>query len=138
MLQMSKTDLPISLEKGGQTPACCHYFSFCLLSHTGAAYPAPASPDWMQLGRDQLKKALNLERNTNRAKNVILMVGDGMDATTITASRIYEGQLRGDAGEENAFAFETFPYVALSKVNIVLVQQRCQSGKFSFLGENNV
>ena len=35
------------------------------------------------------------QRNTNRAKNVILVVGDGMGFSTVTAARIFEGQARG-------------------------------------------
>lgn len=33
--------------------------------------------------------------NTNRAKNVILFVGDGMGVSTVTATCIYEGQKLG-------------------------------------------
>lgn len=50
-----------------------------------------------------------------RAKNVILFVGDGMGVSTVTASRIFEGQLRGQPGEENTLSFGAFPYVGMSK-----------------------
>ncbi|QIQ87304.1 alkaline phosphatase [Erythrobacter sp.] len=50
-----------------------------------------------------------------RAKNVILFIGDGMGISTVTAARIYEGQKRGEPGEDNALVFETFPNVALVK-----------------------
>jgi alkaline phosphatase len=50
-----------------------------------------------------------------RAKNVILFIGDGMGISTITAARIYDGQKRGETGEENALSFERFPNVALVK-----------------------
>lgn len=50
-----------------------------------------------------------------RAKNVILFVGDGMGISTITAARIYEGQKRGQTGEENQLSFEKFPQSALVK-----------------------
>ncbi|MBI1403221.1 MAG: alkaline phosphatase [Porphyrobacter sp.] len=49
------------------------------------------------------------------AKNVILFIGDGMGISTITAARIYEGQKRGETGEENSLSFERFPDVALVK-----------------------
>jgi len=49
------------------------------------------------------------------AKNVILFLGDGMGVSTITASRIFEGQRRGESGEENRLSFENFPYRALSE-----------------------
>lgn len=50
-----------------------------------------------------------------RARNIILFIGDGMGVATITAARIYDGQLRGEPGEENALSFERFPNVALVK-----------------------
>jgi len=50
-----------------------------------------------------------------RAKNVILFIGDGMGIATITAARIYDGQKRGETGEENQLSFEKFPNVALVK-----------------------
>lgn len=49
------------------------------------------------------------------AKNVILFIGDGMGISTITAARIYDGQSRGETGEENYLSFERFPNVALVK-----------------------
>ena len=50
------------------------------------------------------------------AKNVILFLGDGMGISTVTAARIYKGQLNGQTGEETQLNFEKFPNVALSKV----------------------
>lgn len=50
-----------------------------------------------------------------RAKNVILFIGDGMGVSTVTAARIYEGQKRGETGEENLLSFEKFPQTALIK-----------------------
>ncbi|MEQ8411855.1 MAG: alkaline phosphatase [Erythrobacter sp.] len=52
---------------------------------------------------------------SGKAKNVILFIGDGMGISTITAARIYEGQKRGESGEENTLSFESFPNVALVK-----------------------
>jgi len=51
----------------------------------------------------------------HRAKNVILFIGDGMGISTVTAARIYDGQSRGETGEENLLSFERFPHVALVK-----------------------
>ena len=50
-----------------------------------------------------------------KAKNVILFIGDGMGISTITAARIYDGQKRGETGEENTLSFEKFGNVALVK-----------------------
>lgn len=49
------------------------------------------------------------------AKNVILFIGDGMGVSTVTAARIFDGQSRGETGEENVLSFETFPRTALVK-----------------------
>ena len=38
-----------------------------------------------------------------------------MGITTITATRIYDGQLKGQYGEENVLSWETFPWTALAK-----------------------
>ena len=89
-----------------------------LVAHIAAQMtPAQAqSPEeWFRGGRDAVEKALREKPITGRARNVILFVGDGMGVTTVTAARIFEGQLRGLSGEENQLAFETLPYVALSK-----------------------
>lgn len=48
-------------------------------------------------------------------RNVILFVGDGMGVATVTAARIYAGQLLGGSGEEHQLPFERFPHVALIK-----------------------
>lgn len=57
----------------------------------------------------QLQQRLKQTPNTNRAKNVILVVGDGMGFSTVTAARIFEGQQRGVDGESNVLAWEAFP-----------------------------
>jgi alkaline phosphatase len=50
-----------------------------------------------------------------RSKNVILFIGDGMGISTVTAARIFDGQSRGEPGEENLLSFERFPNLALVK-----------------------
>ncbi|MEM8816882.1 MAG: alkaline phosphatase [Pseudomonadota bacterium] len=49
------------------------------------------------------------------ARNVILFIGDGMGISTVTAARIFDGQSRGESGEENVLSFERFPNLALVK-----------------------
>lgn len=83
-----------------------------------AIYPAPAdeTPEfWQQSGAAALQQALAAQPNTNKARNVILFVGDGMGISTITAARIFAGQMQGSSGEENLLSFERFRHVALSK-----------------------
>ena len=49
------------------------------------------------------------------ARNEILFVGDDMGVSTVTATRIMDGQFLGGASEEHALRFEQFPNLALSK-----------------------
>ncbi|MCC6824242.1 MAG: alkaline phosphatase [Acidobacteria bacterium] len=81
-------------------------------------YPVkrPESVDtWRADGLAAIERAKAEKPNKKRAKNVILFVGDGMGISTLTAARIFEGQRRGESGEENRLSFENFPYSALSK-----------------------
>ena len=78
-----------------------------------AAEPSPE--DWFNAGHQSVIDARDLKPNKGKAKNVILFVGDGMGVSTITASRIYDGQQKGGQGEENSLSFEKLPYLALSK-----------------------
>ena len=50
-----------------------------------------------------------------RAKNVILLVGDGMSLATVTAARIFQGQQLGLAGEAHLLSFEAFGHTAFAK-----------------------
>lgn len=70
---------------------------------------------WVRDGEVALKAAKELRVSRDTAKNVILFVGDGMGVSTVTASRIFEGQQKGKDGERNRLAFEKLPYLALSK-----------------------
>ena len=95
---------------------------FCLLSASFAQVQPPfpvkrqETPEsWQREGWAQIEKSKKLRFKEGKAKNVILFIGDGMGITTLTASRILEGQLRGESGEENRLSFEEFPFVALSK-----------------------
>lgn len=76
---------------------------------------AETPKDWYRAGQRAVREAKKVTPNTGRAKNVILMVGDGMGVSTVTAARILEGQLRGQPGEENVLSFERMPYTALIK-----------------------
>jgi alkaline phosphatase len=83
---------------------------------TTAAFAREENPSqWYNDGQAELQRALQRKPIETQAKNVILFLGDGMGISTVTAARIFEGQLRGESGEENSLAFEQLPYVALSK-----------------------
>ncbi|GFR70753.1 alkaline phosphatase [Elysia marginata] len=74
-----------------------------------------APQHWIDDAKRDIERALNLKREYGVAKNAILMVGDGMGIPSVTAGRIWKGQLNGQSGEENKLSFENFPNVGLSK-----------------------
>lgn len=76
-------------------------------------HPDQETPDWWFRAGAAAANA-SAPRKAH-AKNVIVFLGDGMSITTITAARIYDGQLKGGSGEENRLSFENFPATALSR-----------------------
>ena len=98
-------------------------FNFMLLLALGRAY-------WDNLANDNLKKALELqELNKNVAKNIVFFLGDGMSVTTLTAARIYKGQLDGKTGEETVLSWEEFTSTGLAKVISYARYPRARLGK---------
>jgi len=97
--------------------------AFCLFSVSLAQAPAPLLPikrpespeKWRSDGWNAVDAAKRVKLRSGKAKNVILFIGDGMGVSTLTAARIFEGQQRGESGEENRLSFEEFPFSALSK-----------------------
>lgn len=82
---------------------------------------AATDNEWYQQGDLWLQQkilhlnSLNKTQNGAQAKNVILVVGDGMSITTLTAARIWQGQQEGKLGEEHFLHFEQYPHTALIK-----------------------
>lgn len=70
---------------------------------------------WYKDGLKLVQDNLKVKSNTNTAKNAILFVGDGMGYTTITATRILDGQMKGHSGEENVLSWESFPWSGQAK-----------------------
>lgn len=72
---------------------------------------------WDKLGDADLKKATSLfdNLNKNRAKNVVLVLGDGMDLATAVAGRIKIGQDLYKLGEEHMTSLDGMPHVGLAK-----------------------
>ncbi|XP_065496015.1 intestinal-type alkaline phosphatase-like [Caloenas nicobarica] len=97
------------------SPGTC--LLLCLLARpSAAASDAEETPDyWNDGARRRLESALALQPAAGRAKNIILFMGDGMGLSTVSAARIYKGQLAGGSGEESVLAMETFPHMALAK-----------------------
>ena len=77
---------------------------------------------WYKDGLKLVQDNLMLKPDTNTAKNAILFVGDGMGITTVTATRILDGQMKGKSGEENVLSWETFPWSGLAKTYSVDTQ----------------
>ncbi|XP_061714309.1 alkaline phosphatase-like [Cydia pomonella] len=102
----------------------CIVFMMSTIS-TGILSPAPLKTEanepydrhyWYTQAQETLQKRLQYASDKKPiAKNVILVVGDGMSLTTATAARILRGQRRGQTGEDTDLAWDTFPAVALAK-----------------------
>lgn len=87
--------------------------TICLFCFEGKDY-------WYEEAKRILKKKLRYfgdEIPSKYARNVILLVGDGMGLSTLTAARIFKGQRTGDTGEEHHLAWDDFPAIALAKVS---------------------
>jgi alkaline phosphatase len=96
-------------------PLACMTFVDMSIARADDAILAQGDDPYYKQADAAMKKVLQLQKNTNQAKNVILFVGDGMGFSTVTATRIFEGQQRGVDGESNILAWEAFPYLAASK-----------------------
>ncbi len=81
---------------------------------------------WFKAAAQKVEKnrliAETIKNHKGAAKNIILFVGDGMSLTTVTASRIFEGQQQGLLGEENNLSFDDFPFSGLAKTYAVDTQ----------------
>ena len=78
--------------------------------------PESTSEFWRAEAHKMLREQLRKKPNKNKAKNVIMFLGDGMSTSTVTAARICFGQKMGHTGEESSLSFEQFPNVGFSKV----------------------
>ncbi|XP_017074440.1 alkaline phosphatase, tissue-nonspecific isozyme [Drosophila eugracilis] len=78
---------------------------------------------WLSQAQDQLGERLARTKDaiidTRKAKNVVMLLGDGLSITTLTAARILKGQRSGARGEEAQLALERFPFAGLSKTYCV-------------------
>uniref|UniRef100_A0A1B0CTQ5 Alkaline phosphatase n=2 Tax=Lutzomyia longipalpis TaxID=7200 RepID=A0A1B0CTQ5_LUTLO len=68
---------------------------------------------WINLGHQHVNERISRSINTNRAKNVIFFIGDGMSIPTLSATRVALG------GEEQQLSWEKFPFSGLSKTYCV-------------------
>lgn len=92
---------------------CCVALIGC--SNTDEARDKTSAQQWFNSGAEQAERIKNRPVTEGKAKNIILVVGDGMGVTTLTAARIFTGQKQGLLGEEFALSFETLANSALIK-----------------------
>lgn len=92
----------------------CAVLSLYLAVASASSFAEDAN-SWRQDGMSALAASKAIKPHGNRAKNVILFLGDGMGVSTVTAARIFEGQQQGRDGERNLLSFEKLPYLAMSK-----------------------
>jgi len=88
-----------------------------VLALTGQSASAELN-DYQQASARVAARAKAGPATAHRARNVILFVGDGMGISTITASRILEGQRKGQSGEENQLSFEEFLGLGAGQIQI--------------------
>ncbi|KAI8040637.1 hypothetical protein M5D96_006580 [Drosophila gunungcola] len=82
---------------------------------------------WHSAGKKLIREKLEYVRNTNKAKNIILFLGDGMGLATLAAARSYIGD------EELKLSFEEFPFTGLSKtysVDKIVPDSACTSTSY--------
>ena len=83
--------------------------------------PAPAKPPitttdgYLNAGQAELARLEADKPNNNKARNVIIFIGDGMGVSTLTAGRIFEGQQLGLDGESYVAQMDRLPHTALVK-----------------------
>jgi len=88
----------------------------CALLAQAHAAPPQGQDSYFQSGQKELRDRLAAAvPGTERAKNVILFVGDGMGVNTLTAARIFQGQLLGGDGESYVTAMDAMPWAGLSR-----------------------
>jgi len=105
-------------------------------AHAYAATPSKSAIHesenaYFSAAQEELAKRKAIKINNRRAKNVILFIADGMGPTTVAAARIYDGQTRGEDGEENHLSFEKFPYLAMAKTYTTDAQTPDSAGTMS-------
>lgn len=64
---------------------------------------------WNKKAQNVLTSKVEQKLNENKAKNVIIFLGDGMSLPTVAATRMYLG------GEQVQLSFDSFPHYGLSK-----------------------
>ena len=97
--------------------ALASYLLLVGASHADSLAASQSQSHWFSEGEKALQRAIAQPINNKRgaAKNIILIVGDGMGISTVTAARILAGQQQGMDGEEYQLSFEKMPFAGLIK-----------------------
>lgn len=77
---------------------------------------------WKKSAAQTIKAKVAEKLNTNKAKNGILFIGDGMSLATVMAARTFSGQLEQSLGEESVLDFEKFPVSGLARVSVYFLE----------------
>ncbi|MFT4795098.1 MAG: alkaline phosphatase [Paracoccaceae bacterium] len=70
---------------------------------------------WYTDAQAAIEARIATQPNTNRAKNVIILIADGNGVATNLVTRLWVGQQKGGYGDENVLAHEMFPHLGLAK-----------------------
>jgi len=90
-----------------------YFFEFILCKESPTA--EKTSEFWETVNQQELDRIIKNTPNLQKAKNVILFLGDGMSTSTVTAGRILKGQLQNKNGEETVLSLDKLPYTGFSK-----------------------
>ncbi len=93
---------------------CSVSVAACATTATGSRTPV-AVPQGGDAYFQAAAQTVASRPSAERARNVIIFIGDGMGVSTVTAARIYAGQRLGQDGESYNLTLDTFPHTALSR-----------------------
>ena len=87
-------------------------------------HPALTIPytDWDEVAKDDLASVLARTINTNVAKNVILVIGDGMSISTVTGARMLKLQEEETTPDKTKLVWDEFEYTGLAKVGAIYIK----------------
>lgn len=89
---------------------------------------------WINHGQNLLEQKINQKFNLNKAKNVVIFIGDGMGLSTLMATRSYISDVQTE------LSFEKFPFTGLSKpycINYQVPDSSCTSSAILTGVKNN-
>ena len=71
---------------------------------------------WLTQGQNLLNEKVNQKLNMNKAKNLVIFIGDGMGLGTLMATRSYINDVK------TQLSFEKFPHIGLAKTYCINYQ----------------